>query len=46
MVDICSILLLPGSLPGNCTAKGNFLAVVLILELGELKFQIWLNSDE
>ena len=46
MADICLILLLPGSLPGNCTDKGDFLALAFSLSLYELKFQVWLNSVE
>ena len=46
MAEMCLILLLKGSLPGNCTDKGNFLALAFSLSLYELKFQVWLNSVE
>ena len=37
MADICLVLLMPGSLLGNCTDKTNFLVLVLILELSGAK---------
>ena len=46
MAEICLILLMLGSLPGNCMDKCNFKDFVLILGLRGLKFEIWLNSDE
>ena len=46
MAEICLILMLPGSLLGNCTDKDNFLALAFSLSLYELKFQVWLNSFE
>ena len=46
MAEICLILLMLGSLPGNCTDKCDFWPLFLSLGSEKLKFQIWLNSDE
>ena len=46
MAEICLILLMPGSLPGNCMEKCIFWFLSNSFGLGELKFQVWLNSAD